>query len=66
MMSSAAGFRKRIMKPRDDVKEVVDRFRMMFLNDARGCVFRRDMTVNLADGRQLGPFHEGEHVDLPN
>ncbi len=54
------------MKPRDDVKEVVDRFRMTFLNDMRGCIFRKDFTVALVDGRQLGPFHEGDHADLPN
>ena len=54
------------MKPHDDVKEVVDRFRMTFLNDMRGCVFRRDFAVGLADGRQLGPFHEGDNADLPN
>jgi hypothetical protein len=58
--------RKKIMKPRDDVKEVLDRFRMMFLNDVRGCIFRKDIVVGLADGRQIGPFHEGDHADLPN
>ncbi|RDE14958.1 MAG: hypothetical protein C4K47_03325 [Candidatus Thorarchaeota archaeon] len=50
----------------EEVKEVVDRFRMMFLNDMRGCVFRKDVTVGLTDNRQLGPFHEGDHADLPN
>jgi hypothetical protein len=54
------------MKLCEDVKETVDRFRMMFLNDVRGCVFRKDVLVALADGRQLGPYHEGERAELPN
>jgi hypothetical protein len=55
-----------MMRICDDIGEIVDRLRMTFLNDVRECIFRKDVPTIIACGHQLGPYHQGDHADLPN
>ncbi|MHA2600612.1 MAG: hypothetical protein AM324_000590 [Candidatus Thorarchaeota archaeon SMTZ1-83] len=54
------------MIARESSEEVRARFRMLFLNELRPCVFREDVPeVNVGDKR-IGPFKAGTTENLPN
>ena len=47
-------------------KEVIERFRMKFLNDTRGCITTKDIPELMIAGQKIGPYQAGVRVDLPN
>lgn len=47
-------------------EEVIERFRMKFLNSTRGCTVRTDVPELLIGGHKIGPFQSESRVDLPN
>jgi hypothetical protein len=54
------------MTVRDSSEEARDRFRMLFLNEMRPCIFREDVPeVNVGD-KKVGPYKAGATENLPN
>ena len=54
------------MKLCSDAKEEMNRFEMMFLNEARDCIFQKPMSEVTVAGNKLGPFKKGDQTSLPN
>ena len=54
------------MKLCSEAKEEMNRFEMMFLNEARECIFQKPMPEITVAGNKLGPFKKGDQVSLPN
>ena len=47
-------------------KDVIERYRMKFLNDTRGCVTNKEIPELVIAGQKIGPYQVGVRVDLPN
>jgi hypothetical protein len=50
----------------ESFQEARARFRMLFLNEIRPCIFRVDVPEVSVSGRKTGPYKAGATVDLPN
>ncbi|MHA1958860.1 MAG: hypothetical protein ACW99U_01425 [Candidatus Thorarchaeota archaeon] len=50
----------------EETAEVLERFRMEFLNEMRTCLFMKDTKGFAVGGVDIGPFQSGAQVDLPN
>ncbi len=47
-------------------KDAIKRFEMLFLNDARECIFRKAVPELEVAGKKYGPFRKGDRSTLPN
>ncbi len=54
------------MKLCDNPADVMERFRMSFLNEIRSCVFKNDSSEFMIGGEMVGPFQAGTQANLPN
>ena len=54
------------MKVLNEAKEVAERFRISFLNEKRGCIFKENVQEMDLGGRKIGPFKAGDQTELPN
>jgi hypothetical protein len=50
----------------EETTEVLERFKMEFLNDSRTCLFKKDTQRLTIGGIEIGPFQSGVQADLPN
>ena len=49
-----------------NAEEIVDRFRMIFLNESRNCIARESVPEISLMGQKIGPYKPGERIILPN
>ena len=54
------------MKISNNTTEVIERFKMDFMNETRGCMFKEDTPKLIIGGKKFGPFKTGDQTDLPN
>ncbi len=54
------------MKLHNQAKEMIDRFRMNYLNEIRGCIFLKPISKLFVGGKEIGPFDENQQVELEN
>ncbi len=54
------------MKISSESKEVLSRFKMLFLNEERNCIFQKQLPELIIKGQKFGPFKKGDRVSLPN
>jgi hypothetical protein len=55
-----------IMRISQNAEEIVERFRMLFLNESRNCIVRESIPELTIGGRKIGPHKSGERLLLPN
>jgi hypothetical protein len=51
---------------RESSEEARARFRMLFLNETRPCIFREDVPEVSVGDKKIGPYKAGATEDLPN
>ncbi|UCH03887.1 MAG: hypothetical protein JSW05_09880 [Candidatus Thorarchaeota archaeon] len=51
---------------RESSEEARGRFRTLFLNETRPCIFREDVPEISVGGKKIGPYKAGVTEDLPN
>lgn len=56
----------KIMRIGEIAEEIIDRFRMIFLNESRNCVVREPVPEISIVGQNIGPYKPGERIFLPN
>jgi hypothetical protein len=54
------------MSTTQDFDDVIQRFREIFLNEVRGCIFQEDVPELTIGGKAMGPFKTDEKTHLPN
>ncbi|MHA2424173.1 MAG: hypothetical protein ACXAEF_05260 [Candidatus Thorarchaeota archaeon] len=54
------------MKLCSEAKDEMNRFEMMFLNEARECIVHKPIPEIIVGGNKLGPFKQGDRVSFPN
>ncbi len=54
------------MKLCSEVKDEMNRFEMMFLNEMRECIFQKPIPSMIIGGVVTGPFNKGDRVSFPN
>jgi len=54
------------MVVRESSEEARARFRMLFLNETRPCIFREDVPEVSVGDKKIGPYKAGATEDLPN
>ena len=54
------------MKLTNNAQEMVNRCKMDYLNETRECVFLSPLPKMHVGGREIGPFEEGEIIELEN
>lgn len=54
------------MKLCSEVKDEMNRFEMMFLNEMRECIFQKPLPSMTVGGVVTGPFNKGDRVSFPN
>jgi hypothetical protein len=55
-----------IMKISEGANSIINRFRMLFLNESRNCIVREPIPETTIAGKKIGPYKPGEHIVLPN
>ncbi|UCE10393.1 MAG: hypothetical protein JSW61_00275 [Candidatus Thorarchaeota archaeon] len=50
----------------DETDEVLERFKMEFLNESRTCLLKKEVPKLTIGGIEIGPLQSGVQVDLPN
>ena len=46
--------------------EIIERLRMLFLNESRSCLVREPVPEITIGGKKIGPYKSGERITLPN
>lgn len=54
------------MSTAQEFDEILERFRTLFLNEVRGCIFLQDVPELTVGGEPIGPFKADEKVHLQN
>jgi hypothetical protein len=49
-----------------NAEEIIERFRMLFLNESRNCLIREPIPEITIGGQKIGPYKSGERIVLPN
>lgn len=54
------------MKICSEVKDEMNRYKMMFLNETRDCIIQKPISEIVVGESKLGPFKKGDRINLPN